>query len=65
MERVTGLKVPVEIGPRRAGDPDRLVGSAEKARRELGWQPRFAALDDIIRTAWDWHRKLHGTGQAA
>jgi UDP-arabinose 4-epimerase len=65
VERVTGLKVPVEIGPRRAGDPDRLVGSAEKARRELGWQPRFAALDDIIRTAWDWHRKLHGTGQAA
>lgn len=65
VERVTGLKVPVEIGPRRAGDPDRLVGSAAKARRELGWQPRFAALDEIIRTAWDWHRKLHGTGQAA
>jgi UDP-arabinose 4-epimerase len=60
VERVTGLTVPVEIGPRRPGDPDRLVGSAGKARRDLGWQPRFAALDEIIRTAWNWHGKLHG-----
>lgn len=60
VERVTGLTVPVEIGQRRPGDPDRLVGSAEKARRELGWRPRFAALDEIIRTAWNWHGKLHG-----
>lgn len=64
VERVTGLTVPVEVGPRRPGDPDRLVGSAEKARRELGWQPRFAALDEIIRTAWTWHGKLHGRTEA-
>ena len=50
----------LETASRRPGDPDRLVGSAEKARRELGWQPRFAALDEIIRTAWNWHGKLHG-----
>ncbi len=57
VERVTGLKVPVELGPRRPGDPARLVGSADRARQILGWQPRFAELDDIIRTAGAWHQK--------
>ena len=55
-ERVTGKKIPVVEKPRRPGDPPRLVASAEKARSELGWQPRFPKLEDIVRTAWDWHQ---------
>ncbi len=54
-QRVTGREIPVVEGPRRAGDPPRLVGSAEKARRTLGWQPRYADLETIVRHAWAWH----------
>jgi UDP-glucose 4-epimerase len=46
----------VTIQPRRAGDPPRLIASAEKARRELGWVPKYPRLDDIVATAWAWHR---------
>jgi UDP-glucose 4-epimerase len=52
--RVTGHDVPVVMGPRREGDPPRLVGDARRAREVLGWQPRQAALEDIVRSAWDW-----------
>ncbi|MGD0913218.1 MAG: UDP-glucose 4-epimerase GalE [Terracidiphilus sp.] len=57
--RVTGHSIPVEIGPRRPGDPAVLVASSEKAIHELGWQPRYTQLDDILRTAWDWHKRLY------
>jgi UDP-arabinose 4-epimerase len=53
---VTGRRIPVQQGPRRAGDPDQLVGDAQRIRRELGWQPRFADLDTILTTAWRWHQ---------
>jgi UDP-glucose 4-epimerase len=56
-EKVTGQAIRVVEKPRRPGDPPRLVAAAEKARRELGWQPRFPKLQDIIATAWAWHRK--------
>jgi UDP-glucose 4-epimerase len=52
--RVTGLEVPYEKGPRREGDPPRLVGDARRAREVLGWTPRRADLDGIIRSAWEW-----------
>jgi len=52
---VTGRQIPVEVGPRRAGDPPRLVGDASRIRDELGWAPRWASLDAIIETAWRWH----------
>lgn len=55
--RVTGCTIPVEIGPRRPGDPPRLVGDARQAHRTLGWTPRHADLDTILATAWAWHRK--------
>ncbi len=58
VERVTGKKVPFEMGPRRAGDPVVLVASAKRAERELGWRPKFGELDDIVRSAWQWHRSL-------
>jgi UDP-glucose 4-epimerase len=56
-ERVTGRKIPTVERPRRPGDPPRLVAAADKARRELGWQPRFPKLDEIVASAWAWHKK--------
>jgi UDP-glucose 4-epimerase len=61
--RVTGHAIPAEICPRRSGDPAVLVASSEKAVRELGWKPRYAKLDDIVRTAWIWHQKRHAAGK--
>jgi UDP-glucose-4-epimerase GalE len=55
-EAVSGLKVPVKEGPRRAGDPPMLVANADKIRRELGWAPNYADLRSIVETAWNWHR---------
>ncbi|MEJ0015265.1 MAG: UDP-glucose 4-epimerase GalE [Acetobacteraceae bacterium] len=63
VERVSGRKVPYRISPRRPGDPAVLVASSERARRELGWQPRFTGLDDIVRTAFRW-REAHPAGYA-
>lgn len=60
-EKISGQKIPAVEKPRRPGDPPRLVASADKAIRELGWQPKFPKLDDIIATAWAWHKK-HPTG---
>ena len=54
--RVTGHPIPAVEAPRRPGDAPYLVASAEKARRELGWRPRFPQLEDIIASAWEWHR---------
>ena len=59
--RVTGHPIPVEICPRRPGDPAVLVASSEKAMRELGWQPRYTSLDEIVRTAWVWHQKRYAS----
>jgi UDP-arabinose 4-epimerase len=56
-ERATGLKVPVKETGRREGDPAALVADATKARSVLGWQPRHAELDEMVRTAWAWHQK--------
>ncbi len=58
---VTGHPIPVEIKEPRAGDPARLVAAADKARRELGWQPAFQDLRTIIGSAWEWH-KAHPDG---
>lgn len=55
IERVSGRKVPYENGPRRAGDPPSLVASSALLRAETGWTSRQARLDDIVRTAWNWH----------
>ncbi len=58
--RVTGHSIPVEVCPRRSGDPAVLVASSERAIHELGWRPRYLHLDDILRTAWAWHKRLYG-----
>lgn len=56
-EQVSGRPIKAVERPRRPGDPARLVASAEKARRELGWKPAFPKLEDIVRSAWLWHEK--------
>ena len=55
--RIAGARVPHSIGPRRAGDPERLVASNARARAELGWTLRRADLETIVRTAWQWHER--------
>jgi UDP-arabinose 4-epimerase len=56
VERVTGRPVPREIGPRRPGDPPVLYADADKARRLLGWEPRYRKLAETIEHAWKWHQ---------
>jgi len=56
VEAVTGLPVPVKTGQRREGDPAELVASPAKAMKELGWRPRYPELDQIVESAWNWHR---------
>lgn len=50
--QVTGKEIPMRIGPRRPGDPAVLVASSERIRSELGWQPQYPELGQIIETAW-------------
>jgi UDP-glucose 4-epimerase len=59
VRRVTGHPVPVEVNPRRPGDPAFLIASSAKAIAELNWKPNYTQIDDIIRTAWLWHQKRH------
>lgn len=54
---VTGHPIPVNALPRRPGDAPRLVAASDRLRRELGWQPQYPALRDIIASAWEWHSK--------
>jgi UDP-glucose 4-epimerase len=63
VEGISGLKVPVTFGPRRPGDPPALYADAAKARRELGWVPKFPTVGPIVETAWRWH-KAHPKGYA-
>lgn len=60
-ERAVGAPIPFEIQAPRPGDPPELVASSDKIRRELGWQPRYTHIDDIVATAWAWH-KAHPEG---
>jgi UDP-glucose 4-epimerase len=59
--RVTGERPATERAPRRPGDPAILVASSERAARRLGWKPKHSRLDEIVRTAWIWHRS-HPSG---
>jgi len=54
VERVTGKSIKVVETQRRPGDPPILVGSADKAKKILNWQPQYPSLDVIIKTAWLW-----------
>ena len=61
VERVTGVQIPIELGPRRAGDPPSLVADNQRIRDLLQWQPRYDDLDTICQTAWNWEQKLSAT----
>ena len=54
--RVTGCEIPVVEGERRPGDPPILVADASLARQVLDWEPRYTDIEQIIQTAWNWHR---------
>jgi len=56
---VTGVDIKAIKEPRREGDPAILIGGAKKATEVLGWKPKYAKLEDIISTAWNWHKILH------
>jgi UDP-glucose 4-epimerase len=57
---VTGVDIPVVYGPRREGDPARLVADSRLARDQLGWKPEHFALETIVRHAWAWETKQAG-----
>ncbi len=63
VEQVTGVRPPTRPAPRRPGDPATLVASSERITRRLGWSPSFPKLEQIVRTAWHWHRS-HPAGYA-
>jgi UDP-glucose 4-epimerase len=61
--KITGKEIDTVEKPRRPGDPPRLIASSDKIKNELGWRPQFQSLDEIIESAWKWHRKFpHGYG---
>jgi UDP-glucose-4-epimerase GalE len=57
VEEVTGQKVPYTIGPRRAGDPPRLVANSDRLQAAFNWKPDYTGIADIVRTAWNFHRR--------
>ena len=61
--RVTGHPIPVEIKPRRPGDPARLVASSARAQAELGWKPQIPDIDAILSSAWKWHQRRYTVEQ--
>lgn len=54
--QITGRPIPCRESPRRQGDPGRLVAKVEKIREHLGWQPQYSSLEQILESAWSWHR---------
>lgn len=61
--KITGHAIPVVEAARRPGDPAVLVAASDRARAELGWKPRFEALETIVETAWRWARSEHSRAE--
>ena len=61
--RVTGRDIPMEVAPRRPGDPARLIACSDRARQMLGWKPQFENAEAIIESAWKW-QLAHPQGYA-
>lgn len=55
--KITVLPIPLEYSERRSGDPAKLVGDATLISSVLGWKPQFTELEDILKSAWNWHCK--------
>ena len=59
--KVTGIEIPATVAARRPGDPSTLIASSEKAKTILGWKPQYTDINDIIASAWNWHKNSpHG-----
>jgi UDP-glucose 4-epimerase len=58
VKRVTGIDFEVQLTGRRPGDPEKLVADSSLIRNELGWAPQYLDINEIIRTAWNWEKKL-------
>lgn len=56
---VTGIDMPVDIGPRRMGDPAVLVADSTRLREEFGWRPRYSDIETVVVHAWEWERRRH------
>lgn len=56
VEKVSGVSIPYKIGPRREGDPAKLIADNTKAKKILGWNPKFAKIEDIVTSAWEFHK---------
>ncbi len=54
--KITKHEIPAVIEGRREGDPEILIASSDKARKILGWEPKYDDLEYIIQTAWNWHK---------
>lgn len=57
VESASGVTVNVKLAPRRPGDPPELVADSRLAAELLGWRPKLSSLQQIICSAWDWHRR--------
>jgi UDP-glucose 4-epimerase len=58
-KQVTGKEIKIVESDRRPGDPPILVGSSDKARTILGWNPKYPNVNEIISHAWQWHQQRH------
>jgi UDP-glucose 4-epimerase len=58
-QEITEREIPVQECDRRPGDPPVLIGSSDRARKILSWQPQYPNLSDILSHAWQWHQKRH------
>ncbi|NET02539.1 MAG: UDP-glucose 4-epimerase GalE [Sphaerospermopsis sp. SIO1G2] len=58
-QEVTGINIPVKECDRRLGDSPVLIGSSEKAKNILNWQPKYTSIQEIVAHAWRWHQKRH------
>lgn len=56
VKKVSGVDFKVEVGPRRAGDPDAVYADNTKIKKILGWEPKYSDLETIVKSAWNWHK---------
>jgi UDP-glucose-4-epimerase GalE len=59
VERVSRTRIKTKLALRRPGDPPVLIADSTNAEKLLDWRPRLSSLDDIVSSAWDWHRHTH------
>lgn len=58
VKKITGIEFKVKFGKRRSGDAQELVADASKIRSDLQFIPQYSELETIVKTAWEWHKKL-------